>query len=343
MSKIITISQTGGPRIDATFDKAMLKLLPTVSSHGQLSSESAWGMVAFIYKHTLSSKKLAVAFKGNFDSQSSMKIRSGMNSGDEFELKRIIISGPGRQPKLVLSRSQIENVAQLDFALGSGGGSGGGGESGGGSGGGSGSSNMVFSSFDSPTVERERVRFYGGGFNLSTAESTYSVGELQRFTMSGTSGYLQKVSIGAWLGNQFGGSQQAMSGASFKFVLYAMNGDNLETIMPGSPPMSLGYSDSRSYNSLVSAGVQEMLGGASPSGDGTEIEFNFNGVFLTAGQTYALGLVIEVAVSAEGASYGASMHVAHKDPASGFGGIFNYNQYGSIPASPNYKMKVYTA
>ena len=118
MSKSITISQPGGSRINASIDKSIIKLFPQVVNHNQLYTESNWGMVSFVYKHTLSSRRLVASFKGNFDSETTMKIRSGMNSGDEFHLKKIIISGPGRQPMLVLSRSQIENVAQLDFILG---------------------------------------------------------------------------------------------------------------------------------------------------------------------------------------------------------------------------------
>lgn len=118
MSKSITISQPGGSRINASIDKATIKLLPQVASHSQLYTESNWGMVSFVYKHTLSSRRLVASFKGNFDAETTMKIRSGMNSGDEFHLKKIIISGPGRQPMLILSRSQIENVAELDFILG---------------------------------------------------------------------------------------------------------------------------------------------------------------------------------------------------------------------------------
>lgn len=104
-----------GQSVLVEMTKDMVKALPKVAADAQFSSESSWELVTFIYKKQGSSKRLVASFR-DFESQKAMKLRSGMMTGDVFELHKVIISKPDRS-LLVVKRSEIEGVSSFDFTL----------------------------------------------------------------------------------------------------------------------------------------------------------------------------------------------------------------------------------
>jgi hypothetical protein len=104
-----------GQSVLVEMTKDMVKALPKVAADAQFSSESSWELVTFIYKKQGSSKRLVASFR-DFESQKAMKLRSGMMSGDLFELHKIIVSKADRT-LLVVKRSEIDKVSSFDFTL----------------------------------------------------------------------------------------------------------------------------------------------------------------------------------------------------------------------------------
>jgi hypothetical protein len=104
-----------GQSVLVEMTKDMVKALPKVAADAQFSNESNWELVTFIYKKQGSSKRLVASFR-DFESQKAMKLRSGMMTGDVFELHKVIISKPDRS-LLVVKRSEIEGVTSFDFTL----------------------------------------------------------------------------------------------------------------------------------------------------------------------------------------------------------------------------------
>lgn len=113
---LITKTQNNliGP-VSFFMDKELLKLIPKVANDAIYSNEANWYRVSFVFKHNNSRKRFVPSFK-NFSSTKSLKIRSGMNPGDYFELKKIIISKSDRS-HLVIKENEIPNVINFDFGL----------------------------------------------------------------------------------------------------------------------------------------------------------------------------------------------------------------------------------
>ncbi len=116
---LVTISHESGQDIQVTLDKEVLKLLPEVVNHIILSNEANWDMVGIVYKHNLSAKRFVSGFKDSFTGTDTVKVRSGMQNGELYELYRIFISGEGRTPRVSIKRDNIPNASSMDLVLGS--------------------------------------------------------------------------------------------------------------------------------------------------------------------------------------------------------------------------------
>ncbi len=102
-------------RVKFLMSKNMLKSIQKVSQDAVFSNESNWELVSFVFKKESSSQRLVSAF-GDFSGEKSVKLKSGMVSGNKLELHKIIISKSDRT-LLVLKRNEIEDASSLDFIL----------------------------------------------------------------------------------------------------------------------------------------------------------------------------------------------------------------------------------
>lgn len=110
---------SAGEPVKAQMGSAFVGSISAVSADPIFSNQANWSMVSYIYKKVGSSARLVSSFK-IFTDEKSMKIRSGMVSGDQFQLFKIIISkveSDGSRSLKVVKRSQIEDVSQYDFQL----------------------------------------------------------------------------------------------------------------------------------------------------------------------------------------------------------------------------------
>jgi uncharacterized delta-60 repeat protein len=98
-----------------TMNKDLLKLIPKIASHPFYSDDANWFRVSFVFKHTQSRKRFVPSFL-NFSATKRLKVRNGMNGGDEYTLKKIIISKSDRSHFVILE-SEIPDVANFNFAL----------------------------------------------------------------------------------------------------------------------------------------------------------------------------------------------------------------------------------
>lgn len=122
---LITATHQNGQDVSVSFDKEALKLISKVANNAFFSNEANWRMVSIVFKHNSSNKRLTSGFKNNFTKTDNVKVKANMTSGEVYELHEIIISGPNRQPKLSIKRSEIENASSMDLTLGAGSGGGG--------------------------------------------------------------------------------------------------------------------------------------------------------------------------------------------------------------------------
>jgi hypothetical protein len=104
-----------GDPIANSMDKDALKMVGQVSSDPVFSDEANWKMVSVIYKHDGSAKRLTQGFR-DFSAQKAMKLKPGMQSGEKYELKRMIIRKSDRTMKIV-ERSEISDASSFDFTL----------------------------------------------------------------------------------------------------------------------------------------------------------------------------------------------------------------------------------
>lgn len=113
---LVAASQTtSGAPVSVGMSKPLVKEISKVSSSASFSDDSTWNLVTFVFKKQGSSRRLVSSFKNTTQSK-SMTIRSGMASGDKFELVKIIISKADRS-LLVVKRSEINEVQNFDFTL----------------------------------------------------------------------------------------------------------------------------------------------------------------------------------------------------------------------------------
>ena len=95
--------------------KSMVKSIPKVASSGVFSNEANWKLVSYIFKKTTNAQRIVSAFR-DFDAEKSVKLKSGMVEGDEFELHKIIISTSDRT-LMVIKRDEISGADSFDFVL----------------------------------------------------------------------------------------------------------------------------------------------------------------------------------------------------------------------------------
>jgi hypothetical protein len=107
-----------------TMDKELIKQIPKVANDPFYSIDSNWYRVSFVFKHNGSKKRFVPSFR-NFNGTKKLKIRQGMNGGDGYSLKKIIISKSDRS-HLVIRDFEITGVSDFDFTLLSAGAGGGG-------------------------------------------------------------------------------------------------------------------------------------------------------------------------------------------------------------------------
>jgi hypothetical protein len=106
---------SAGSPMSVSMSKNVLKTNSVVSADPVFSDETNWNLVSFVWKHTGSAKRIVSSFK-DFASAKTVNLKSGMNSGDQYELVKVIISKADRTLK-VIKRSQIEDVSSFDFTL----------------------------------------------------------------------------------------------------------------------------------------------------------------------------------------------------------------------------------
>lgn len=96
-------------------DKNQVKNLPEVLASIKFSDEANWNLVSYIYKKTTNSARLTPGFK-DFANEKNLQLKTGMISGDQFELVKIILSDKNRD-LLVINRTSLTNPSQYDFVL----------------------------------------------------------------------------------------------------------------------------------------------------------------------------------------------------------------------------------
>lgn len=106
---------SAGQPLIFTMSKNSVKDLPQVSGDAVFSDEANWKLVSFIFKKSSSAQRIVSAFR-DFEAEKSVKLKSGMSSGDQFELHKIIISKADRT-LLVMKRDDIEGAESFDFTL----------------------------------------------------------------------------------------------------------------------------------------------------------------------------------------------------------------------------------
>jgi hypothetical protein len=107
-------ANAGDPIVNS-IDKDTLKMVDRVSDDPVFSDETNWKMVSVIYKHDGSAKRLTQGFR-DFSAEKGMKLKPGMQSGEKYELKRMIIRKSDRT-MMVVDRSEISDASSFDFTL----------------------------------------------------------------------------------------------------------------------------------------------------------------------------------------------------------------------------------
>jgi hypothetical protein len=112
---VASTQSSAGQNIISEMSKEMVSSLSSVSSDAAFSSVSSWSMVSYVFKHSSSNKRLVSSFK-SFDGFKSMKLKSGMASGQSFQLHKIIVKNSSGSLKVV-KRANITDASSFDFTL----------------------------------------------------------------------------------------------------------------------------------------------------------------------------------------------------------------------------------
>lgn len=115
-AKMIETTQLiqGGP-VKVIMDKVQVKTITKVVDSPVFSDEANWKLVTYVFKKVGSSQRLVSSFR-DFSGEKNLALKTGMSSGDQFEIHKIIISKADRT-LLVIKRSEIANPATYDFTL----------------------------------------------------------------------------------------------------------------------------------------------------------------------------------------------------------------------------------
>jgi hypothetical protein len=112
---IAPVQESASAPLLVAMDLTQLLDLSIVSSDPVFSNEENWSLVTYVFKHDGSSRRLISSFKDPSESK-ELKLKTGMQSGDLFQLVKIIISKPDRT-LFVIRRTAIEGVSDYDFVL----------------------------------------------------------------------------------------------------------------------------------------------------------------------------------------------------------------------------------
>lgn len=109
------LQEAAGSNVEVSLDVESLKALSKVSQNASFSNEEDWDMVSIVLKHSTSAKRLVSGMR-NLSESKQVKLKPSMQSGDLFELHKIIIAKEGRV-LLVLKRSDIDRVSSYKIVL----------------------------------------------------------------------------------------------------------------------------------------------------------------------------------------------------------------------------------
>lgn len=112
---VVPAQASAGSPMVMSMESALVKAMPAVAADPVFSDEANWNLVSYVWKHVGSSKRIVSSFK-DFSGEKTISLKSGMNSGDQYELVKIIISKADRTLKVV-KRSAIPNASSFDFTL----------------------------------------------------------------------------------------------------------------------------------------------------------------------------------------------------------------------------------
>jgi hypothetical protein len=112
---VASTQASSGEKIISEMSKELVSALSSVSSDAAFSSVSEWSMVSYVFKHNSSSKRIVSSFK-NFDGFKSTVLKSGMASGQTFELHKIIVKNASGVLKVV-KRADIQDASSFDITL----------------------------------------------------------------------------------------------------------------------------------------------------------------------------------------------------------------------------------
>lgn len=101
--------------ITVSIEKNAVKALTKVAAHPTLSVEANWKLVTCIFKHTGSSKRIVASFR-NFSAAKDILLKYGMDSGQSYQLFKMIVSDADRN-HVVVKRSEISGPENFDFIL----------------------------------------------------------------------------------------------------------------------------------------------------------------------------------------------------------------------------------
>lgn len=112
---VASTQASSGQKIISEMSKELVSALSSISSDAAFSSVSDWSMVSYVFKHTSSAKRLVSSFK-SFDGFKSTALKSGMASGEKFELHKIIVKNASGVLKVV-KRADIQDASSFDITL----------------------------------------------------------------------------------------------------------------------------------------------------------------------------------------------------------------------------------
>lgn len=113
---LVAASQaSSGAPVSVQMTKELVLEQSKVASSPVFSNESNWKLVTWVFKKQGGSKRLVASFR-NFAQAKAFALRSGMQSGDVFQLQKIIVSTSNRAI-LVLKRNEIADATNYDITL----------------------------------------------------------------------------------------------------------------------------------------------------------------------------------------------------------------------------------
>ena len=95
--------------------KQLLSEQAKVAADPVFSVEANWHMVTWVFKKAGGSRRIVATFR-DFSTAKAVALKSGMASGEVYQLHKIIVAKSDRT-LLVLKRSEIADAASYDVTL----------------------------------------------------------------------------------------------------------------------------------------------------------------------------------------------------------------------------------